>query len=320
LILICKVYKESAEWYLSRALTPFASFQHFVRVGNHPQIAIHTLKEKIRKDALSIKRTVPTDKDGVPITRRRKESVGADGVPHPKPTESLSNSPLSLNLEAIFTDAIPHRIIIPPPLIALKRSLDSPGPFSSSLEDLTGDVEGDDFLVAPADSEILLSRLNNIASSISIPDAIEHSAKMHCLVELLVACEKINEKVLVFSRSLPTLDYLEKEIKSRLKYYTVFRLCGGVKQTSRPKMISDFHSSTGGTVFITHLTSRSFSFPSLLEELGSIFLVHLVWLSLISDGTHKKQNKASAAPSDMARLNLCLSIAFLYPTRLSIVR
>jgi SNF2 family DNA or RNA helicase len=96
----------------------------------------------------------------------------------------------------------------------------------------------------------LLNLLNNAAADIPNPEAMEHSAKVHCLIELLTACQKINEKVLVFSRSIPTLDYLEKEIGERLPDYSIFRLCGKVKQTARPDIISGFHSSTGGTVYL----------------------------------------------------------------------
>lgn len=70
----------------------------------------------------------------------------------------------------------------------------------------------------------------------------EASNKMELLFSILKECESSNEKVLVFSHSLATLDiiehFLEKKEMLRNRYY--FRMDGNTKSEKRKDDLSSF--------------------------------------------------------------------------------
>jgi superfamily II DNA/RNA helicase len=72
---------------------------------------------------------------------------------------------------------------------------------------------------------------------------IEHSNKSKLLLQLLKYCIGVGDKVLVFSQSIATLNFLENLIK---KKYPYFRMDGKTKMNDRPEMLKEFNKPAGG--------------------------------------------------------------------------
>ncbi|KAG0208420.1 hypothetical protein BGX33_006248 [Mortierella sp. NVP41] len=81
----------------------------------------------------------------------------------------------------------------------------------------------------------------------NITDA-SHGNKVKILLDILEECHAINEKVLVFSRSIPTLDYLEYMTKQA--GFKSLKLDGDTPIPDRQWMINDFNTSTGYDLFL----------------------------------------------------------------------
>ncbi|RKP04892.1 P-loop containing nucleoside triphosphate hydrolase protein [Thamnocephalis sphaerospora] len=69
---------------------------------------------------------------------------------------------------------------------------------------------------------------------------LEHSYKMIVLMAILDACQQKGDKVLVFSRSIPTLDYVGEYLKQRNAAF--IRMDGHTKMADRQRMIDLFNS------------------------------------------------------------------------------
>lgn len=68
---------------------------------------------------------------------------------------------------------------------------------------------------------------------------LSHSNKSTLLLQLLKLCIHAGDKILVFSQSIATLDFLEELLtNSRIKF---FRLDGQTKMSERPNMIKEFN-------------------------------------------------------------------------------
>ncbi|ORX97430.1 hypothetical protein K493DRAFT_314091 [Basidiobolus meristosporus CBS 931.73] len=83
------------------------------------------------------------------------------------------------------------------------------------------------------------------------PADVVHCHKMNILMEILLACKKIEEKVLVFSRSIPTLDYIEHVLKRyKHQHFKYLRLDGETPIQNRQDMIDRFNQETDFDVFL----------------------------------------------------------------------
>lgn len=91
----------------------------------------------------------------------------------------------------------------------------------------------------PAD---LMNTLRKLFTSVKNPleDPV-HSNKSALLLQLLKFCIKKGDKILVFSQSIPTLDFLESLLS--LNNIKFFRLDGSTKMKDRPEMIKSFNKA-----------------------------------------------------------------------------
>ena len=67
---------------------------------------------------------------------------------------------------------------------------------------------------------------------------LQHSHKMQVIVSIMRECKKNGERVLIFSRSLPTLDFIQDVFDEH--DITYFRIDGSVPQVRRTVMIDEF--------------------------------------------------------------------------------
>ncbi|KAG0294735.1 hypothetical protein BGZ96_000571 [Linnemannia gamsii] len=75
-----------------------------------------------------------------------------------------------------------------------------------------------------------------------------HGFKVQIMLSILSECRAINEKVLVFSRSIPTLDFLE--YITRQKGFKSLMLDGSVAIQDRQTMINDFNTNHDYDLFL----------------------------------------------------------------------
>jgi SNF2 family DNA or RNA helicase len=72
-------------------------------------------------------------------------------------------------------------------------------------------------------------------------DSIKLAHKVQILFGILRYSKIVGDKVLVFSQSIPTLDYLEDQLKANLISH--FRLTGSTNMASRQKLTKDFNNN-----------------------------------------------------------------------------
>ncbi|KAG0235206.1 hypothetical protein BGW42_005670 [Actinomortierella wolfii] len=92
----------------------------------------------------------------------------------------------------------------------------------------------------------------------SIPDLekVTHSYKMSILADLLTFCRMLGEKTLVFSRSIPTLDYIERHI-CQAQHIGYKRIDGEVPVQYRPGRVHEFNYNPNIDVFLISTGSGS---------------------------------------------------------------
>ncbi|KAI0128911.1 hypothetical protein BJ170DRAFT_352241 [Xylariales sp. AK1849] len=76
-------------------------------------------------------------------------------------------------------------------------------------------------------------------SSIQSKDAEQHSRKIPLLNKILDESKKVGDRVLIFSQSIATLDYLEKILRRHQRH--IVRLDGRTKMNLRQGMVKDFN-------------------------------------------------------------------------------
>ncbi|RIA90458.1 P-loop containing nucleoside triphosphate hydrolase protein [Glomus cerebriforme] len=115
--------------------------------------------------------------------------------------------------------------------------------------DLTGD-DGEVAEMTAIDEEKMMPRtvrehIYNIVSNMKDLDAISESCKMEVLIKILEKCESKKDKVLIFSKSIPTLDFIEKIIR-KWKPNTdshFMRIDGNTVSSNRQMLIKDFNET-----------------------------------------------------------------------------
>ncbi|KAK8055986.1 5-aminolevulinate synthase [Apiospora rasikravindrae] len=86
---------------------------------------------------------------------------------------------------------------------------------------------------------VLVSELLQMMSAGDLKEAA-YSSKMLILDRILDESKAKGDKVLIFSQSMKTLDYLEKILRSRRRHY--LRLDGKTQASKRPGMVRDFNA------------------------------------------------------------------------------
>ncbi|KAF3090909.1 hypothetical protein TWF103_011788 [Orbilia oligospora] len=79
-------------------------------------------------------------------------------------------------------------------------------------------------------------------------DSPVNSNRMTCLFNIIQVAEEIREKILIFSSSIPTLNYIGTQLDSKsIEYY---RIDGVTKPIDRQKSIAEFDSENGANIMI----------------------------------------------------------------------
>ncbi|KAK8088782.1 hypothetical protein PG997_003743 [Apiospora hydei] len=86
---------------------------------------------------------------------------------------------------------------------------------------------------------VLVSELLQMMSAGDLKEA-SYSSKMLLLDKILDESKAKGDKVLIFSQSMKTLDYLEKILRTRRRHY--LRLDGKTQASKRPGMVRDFNA------------------------------------------------------------------------------
>ncbi|KAI8052430.1 P-loop containing nucleoside triphosphate hydrolase protein [Syncephalis plumigaleata] len=103
--------------------------------------------------------------------------------------------------------------------------------------------------------------------------SIHHSTKMMILMSIVTACIAIKDKLLIFSRSIPTLDYIARCLTEfKIEY---FRLDGQTKIADRQYMIDAFNGGSTKSVFLVSINSGSLGVNMIAAN--RVVLVDLGW-------------------------------------------
>ncbi|GBC45646.2 P-loop containing nucleoside triphosphate hydrolase protein [Rhizophagus irregularis DAOM 181602=DAOM 197198] len=119
---------------------------------------------------------------------------------------------------------------------------------SKTKEKIVIDLTGEDGEVtAMEESKMMPSTVReniyNIVSNMKDLDVISESCKMEVLMRILEKCELKKDKVLVFSKSIPTLDFIEKIIRKWKPDSDshFMRIDGSTASSNRQMLIKDFN-------------------------------------------------------------------------------
>ena len=97
--------------------------------------------------------------------------------------------------------------------------------------------------------------LHELLATVAVREIEDYalSNKILVLLRILDECRKVEDKVLVFSRSIPTLDYIENICKRRRVVYQ--RLDGQTPMATRQDAIKRFNSKGGSEVYLVSTTA-----------------------------------------------------------------
>ncbi|CAG8819686.1 17753_t:CDS:2, partial [Racocetra persica] len=98
-----------------------------------------------------------------------------------------------------------------------------PSIFFNTLDKENKNMTESNTLIPANESKTVREYMHNICREYKGLDEISESSKMQILKEILIKCEQIGDKVIVFSKSIPTLNYIERMI---LKSDTYIRIDG----------------------------------------------------------------------------------------------
>ncbi|CAG8453973.1 15682_t:CDS:2 [Acaulospora colombiana] len=94
--------------------------------------------------------------------------------------------------------------------------------------------------IAPNIREFIIE---NMAGPIDKLHPLSSSGKMVLLKEILIQCKKINDKVLIFSKSIPTINFIQKMITQEKISGQDIRIVGDTNSSSRQELIDRFNKS-----------------------------------------------------------------------------
>ncbi|KAK3401165.1 hypothetical protein B0T20DRAFT_348197 [Sordaria brevicollis] len=136
----------------------------------------------------------------------------------------------------IFKKKLEERLRTNPALAKSKKRI-------TNEEDPDSD-ENDESLELSGDT------LRNVLAKVSMRNIDDdvHSTKVIVLLKIIEECKQVGDKVLVFSQSIPTLDYLEDLLKR--KHICLRRLDGKTPVGQRQAAIADFNSRDSLDVYL----------------------------------------------------------------------
>ncbi|KAJ1657207.1 hypothetical protein IWQ61_003358 [Dispira simplex] len=224
------------------------AMEHLLRsICNHPYICYFLLQQRYR-DLLP------------PAQRVSNASVLANGT----------------SLSSLFA-----HVKIPPALRA-----ESPGGRSNSGgnspsvggadDDLDGmqdpaELASANMPIVPAVVKIMEKVLDKVDNKM----APEHSNKMVILLHIVQMCQRKGEKVLVFTRSIPTIYFLEHLFKQGPNRIKALRLDGATPMQNRQALVDTFNNDWNYTVFL--MSSGAGSLGLNITSASRVILVDVGW-------------------------------------------
>ena len=113
--------------------------------------------------------------------------------------------------------------------------------------------------------------------------SLHHSYKMQMAIKLLRGCKRIGDKCLLFSRSIPTLDYVcegierENVLPSNGSPITYFRMDGMTSNAMRQDMIQRFNSRDQEEVDVFIISTMTGSLGINLTRANRVILLDVGW-------------------------------------------
>ncbi|KAK4461449.1 hypothetical protein QBC42DRAFT_287544 [Cladorrhinum samala] len=210
---------------------------------------LHILKETVgpkmhRKDVEVLRHELPTKKEFIitlPLTdlqfRLYKEYIAC--ATDSRIATSISSQAKAWSLVAKLGLVLAHPKIFK----TVAESQKKPAQQFLPSQD-AGDHMGQDDVDLPQD---LLSELLKRVALRDL-DQVSHSYKIVALMRILSECQKVGDKVLIFSQSLPTLDYLEELFKRQKLVYQ--RLDGRTSIAERQTDVKKFNTDKNAEVYL----------------------------------------------------------------------
>lgn len=182
----------------------------------------------------------------VPLTKLQEDaynlyvnalSAGVSDVGNPKLWSWLAILGLCCNHPSCFWDKLNNRANEAPPARAQGQDKEYASPGDESIDQ-----------VGLPDSDSLVSRQRPIFASVPDLKAVDLSYRALMLVKITEESVKAGDKILVFSHSIPTLDYLQEIFKRSNRKYC--RLDGSTKPSDRQAATKAFNKSSDEKVYL----------------------------------------------------------------------
>ncbi|KAI4248683.1 MAG: hypothetical protein LQ352_005859 [Teloschistes flavicans] len=117
---------------------------------------------------------------------------------------------------------------------------------------IEGDVKENDEANEDADlhlSESIVRQQLEVFNDLTVPlDSITLAYKMTLVLQIVELCKLAGDKVLIFSHSIATLDYIERALETRVKRYR--RMDGRVPTQKRQSMTREFNREDKADIFL----------------------------------------------------------------------
>ncbi|KNC96938.1 uncharacterized protein SPPG_07761 [Spizellomyces punctatus DAOM BR117] len=150
---------------------------------------------------------------------------------------------------------------------------------ATSIADVDPELDGDAEDVIQEDNvdvgllRTLHPTFDHIFSKYQDILSLEHSIKMQITMQIVHSARRNKQKVLIFSRSVPTLHYIKDAIdKEGIK---TFLIKGDVQATDRQKLIDEFNKSSIATVFV--ISTQAGSVGVNLQGATRVVLFDIGW-------------------------------------------
>ncbi|KAK0623445.1 hypothetical protein B0T14DRAFT_428920 [Immersiella caudata] len=225
---------------------------------------LHILKETVgpkvhRKDVQVLRDTLPGKKEfiiTVPLTEAQMRAYNAylEVVNNPTLAERVSKFGHSKiwSLVSVLSRLLAHPRVFKQAVEDRKKKAHEPRK-KKMTKDANANSTSDDneFL-----DELPIEYLSQISASMSDLKDIDnpcHSYRMQVLFAILEECKRVRDKVLVFSQSLLTLDYLENAFRRQKRHYS--RLDGSTKISDRQRAIKSFNNDPNAEIYLISTTA-----------------------------------------------------------------
>ncbi|KAJ1651415.1 hypothetical protein IWQ61_008017 [Dispira simplex] len=195
------------------------------------------------------------------------------------PAQRISNASVLANgtsLSSLFAHVkIPPALRVESPGGRSNSSGNSPsvGGADDDLDEMQDPAElaSANMPIVPAVVKIMEKVLDKVDNKM----APEHSNKMVILLHIVQMCQRKGEKVLVFTRSIPTIYFLEHLFKQGPNRIKALRLDGATPMQNRQALVDTFNNDWNYTVFL--MSSGAGSLGLNITSASRVILVDVGW-------------------------------------------